>query len=99
MLRDARIAESNCIVQEYPIEAGDGVIRYGTGVTFLFNGEKTTYEIVGFFHGDPERNRIFYMSPIAQQLIGHKKGEKCVITLNKIKYDAEILRVFAIKED
>ncbi|WP_290034091.1 transcription elongation factor GreA [Ligilactobacillus cholophilus] len=56
-------------------------VSVGKTVTFQEDGEEAeTYQIVGAAEADPFNGKISNESPIAQGLVGHKKGEKVSIT-------------------
>ena len=46
----------------------------------LSSGEPVEYEVLGAWDGDPDRGRLSYQSPLAQQFIGKKVGEEAEYT-------------------
>ena len=69
------------------------IIDIGTVVSVKCDGEKTSYEIVGPTESDPEKGKISSDSPIAQALIGRKKGEKLNVPIPDGEMSCEILEI------
>lgn len=56
-------------------------VSVGKSVTFQEDDDDPeTYQIVGAAEADPLNGKISNESPIAQGLVGHKKGEKVTVT-------------------
>jgi transcription elongation factor GreA len=53
-------------------------------------GDKQVYQVVGSAEADPAQNRISNESPVGQAIMGHKKGDKVMVTTPRgaqIEYD------------
>ena len=98
ILQDARRSERECAVREYPKELTEKTVQYGVRVVFDMNSEESDFNIVGFGDSDPEKGRIFYLSPLAQGLMGHKEGEEFTIEINKKKSTIRIKNVCPITD-
>lgn len=88
MIRNAEIVDNSSV--------GKNVVALGKKVTFVELGKKDeeTYQIVGIAEADPFSGKISNESPIAQALIGRKKGDKVEVPLpNGIMLAVEIVRV------
>lgn len=68
-------------------------VSVGDRVLVICNGEKTTYEIVGSTESDPAKGKISSESPIAQALIGRKKGDKVTVPIPDGEMECEILDI------
>lgn len=82
---ESRIKEIDNMLNHAEIIDNDNVdsdeVSVGKEVTFQEDGEEAeTYQIVGAAEADPFAGKISNESPIAKGLVGHKKGEKVVIT-------------------
>lgn len=88
MIRNAEIVDNSSV--------GRNEVALGKKVTFVEVGEKDeeTYQIVGTAEADPFSGKISNESPIAQALIGQKKGDTVKVPLpNGTDLDVEIVRV------
>lgn len=66
---------STAEVQEPP--PSDGTVHFGSKVTILRpDGRKQTYRIVGEDEADPTKGTLSYVSPLAQALLGRRRGEE-----------------------
>jgi transcription elongation factor GreA len=69
LLNHARVITKDDIPSE---EVGVGVVVDLTND----KGEKVTYTILGPWDADPEKNILSFQSKLAQQMVGHKIGDK-----------------------
>jgi len=59
-----------------PPPADDDIVRFGSRVTFeRDDGRQQTFQIVGEDEADPAKGTLFYMSPLAQALLGKSVGD------------------------
>jgi transcription elongation GreA/GreB family factor len=68
---------------------GDGVVGFGSRVTFSFAGRERTVTLVGDDEADPGAERLSFNAPLARALMGAEVGD--VMAFNG--REAEILRV------
>jgi transcription elongation GreA/GreB family factor len=75
--RDLRyLAERLRTAQIVPLGSDNGVVQFGTTVTFeREDGRVQTYRVVGYDEADPSRGTISFNSPIARVLMGKAVGE------------------------
>ncbi|MDR0199303.1 MAG: transcription elongation factor GreA [Streptococcaceae bacterium] len=88
MIRNAEIVDNS------KVKANE--VALGKKVTFVEKGEKDeeTYTIVGTAEADPFEGKISNESPIAQALIGRKKGDAVKVPLpNGIEIEVQITKV------
>lgn len=88
MIRQAEIVDSTSVAKN--------VVVLGKKVSFVEEGQKEeeTYQIVGTAEADPFSGKISNESPIAQALIGRKKGDIVKITLpSDIEMTVKITKV------
>jgi len=88
MIRNAEIVDNSSV--------GRNEIALGKKVTFIEVGEteEETYQIVGTAEADPFNGMISNESPIAQALIGRKKGDTVTVPLpNGSEMTVEIVKV------
>ena len=57
-------------------DATTGQVSLGSVVELQSGGEKTIYTILGAWDGNPEKNVLSYLTPLAQAMIGKKVGDK-----------------------
>ena len=62
-------------VVDLPKESPEHVML-GTTVTFLMNGEKQTWSILGYGEEDVENNIVSYKAPLARALMIKKVGDE-----------------------
>ncbi|GAB2024395.1 transcription elongation factor GreA [Lactovum odontotermitis] len=89
MIRYAEIVDSASVAKNE--------VALGKKVSFIADGEKDeeTYEIVGTAEADPFSGKISNESPIAQALIGRKKGDNVTVTLpGGVEMKVKITKVF-----
>ena len=90
-LRSMRTPLNDPVIVEYPSKAQK--VCLGCVVTVKRNDTRETYGIVGHGDDDPDRDWILYSSPLAQLLLGHKKGEQLEGIIGGEKRTYEIVRV------
>jgi len=73
LLKIARLVES---------VAADGCVHVGTTVRVkdADSGEESAYRIVGAMEADPASQRISNFSPMGKALLGHKAGDRVVVS-------------------
>lgn len=60
-----------------PPAAPDDVVRFGAEVLLREpDGSESRYQLVGADEADPEAGAISWLSPIAQALLNHRRGER-----------------------
>ena len=72
-----------------------GTVAFGSRVTVkdLDLDDEETFELVGPGQENPDKNRILTSSPIAQGLMGKKKGDKVEIEVPSGKIHFKILKI------
>lgn len=72
-----------------------GTVAFGSRVTVmdLDMDDEETFELVGPGQENPDKNRILTSSPIAQGLIGKKKGDKVEIPVPKGMIHFKIMKI------
>ena len=65
---------------EYP--AKSDTVALGTEVDVTVDGADKRYKIVGYGEGNPRELKIPYNSPLAQGIMGYKKGDEFVEKVN-----------------
>jgi len=88
-----RIEQLEGAINEAVIREKDGDLTIGIGsdIKMLFGAEKQEYKIVSPTEADILKNKISYQSPLGQQLMGKKAGDKFNFGEKKIK--VEILKI------
>jgi len=82
-----RIEQLEGAINEAVIREKDGDLTIGIGsdIKMLFGAEKQEYKIVSPTEADILKNKISYQSPLGQQLMGKKAGDKFNFGEKKIK--------------
>ena len=81
---EGRIQELEVVVSRAqvidPAQTGGSVIRFGATVVLADENtdEEKTYQIVGDYEADIEKNKISLSSPLAKALIGKEAGDEVV---------------------
>jgi len=72
-------------------------VSFGTKVSLkdLKNGGNEEYTILGPWESDPENKIISYMSPLGNELLNAKEGEKLSFTVNEKDYEYEVIAITA----
>lgn len=75
--------------------AGNDKVSIGNVVTIQYDDEDDTeeYTIVGSTEADPFENKISNESPIAQAILGSKKGDTVVVSSPNGEYNVTILAI------
>lgn len=78
-----------------PENLSTDTVQFGSRVTVmdLDIDEEEVYELVGPGQENPDKNRILTTSPIAQGLLGKKKGQKVEITVPRGTIRFKILKI------
>ena len=73
-----RITELESAINEAIVKEKDGVekIQIGSEILILFNGKEEKYSLVAPAEADVLKNKISYLSPLGQKLMGQKVGEE-----------------------
>ena len=81
-LRSARVV---------PPPASNGVAAFGSRVTFSRDdGRRQVFRIVGEDEADPQNGSIFYVSPIAREVVGKAAGDVVVVGGHEIEIVAVV---------
>ena len=78
-----------------PAQTGGSVIRFGATVVLADENtdEEKTYQIVGDYEADIEKNKISLSSPLAKALIGKEAGDEVVYMAPGGKKSFEVVDV------
>jgi len=70
-------------------------VKVGTKVEILdlSDDETYTYSIVGEVEANPDDNKISYVSPLAQAIMGHEKGQTVEVKGIEKPYKVKILKI------
>lgn len=81
------------LVEETKISKDE--IRIGAKVTIkeLLSQKNFCYTLVGQEESDPAQGKLSVHSPIGQALLGHKVGERILVTLPASKKEFEVLKI------
>ena len=95
---EGRIRELEQILRRVDIideeRRGDSsMVRIGSTVTVLIDGDEETYTIVGAVEAKPAAGRISNESPVGRSLLGHRVGEEVEIQTPRATMTAKIIRV------
>lgn len=94
---ESRIAELEKMIEKAIVikEENNGKVSIGTTVKieYLDDSEIDTYTIVGTNEADPFENRISNESPLAQAIIGLKKGEKATVLCEAGNYEVKVVDI------
>ncbi|MDR1568847.1 MAG: transcription elongation factor GreA [Streptococcaceae bacterium] len=85
MIRFAELIDSDAVATD--------VVALGKLVTFVADGEKESYTIVGSAEADPFDGKISNDSPIAQGLLGKKVGDEVTIKIPNGEMEIKIIKV------
>ena len=94
---ESRIKELEAMVENAKViekTTGD-IVSLGSNVTieYIDDNEKEEYSIVGSKEADPFSNKISNESPIAQAILGKKKGATVSVDSPNGKYEVKIVAV------
>ena len=94
---EGRILELEKLLEKAHIIEKKNTDEVSLGVTVKINyiddEEVEEYRIVGRKEADPSNNKISNESPLAQAIMGRKKGEICSVDSPNGKYDVEIVDI------
>ena len=94
---ESRIKELEVMVENAKVieKTNSDVVSLGCNVTieYVDDNEKEEYSIVGSKEADPFSNKISNESPIAQAILGKKKGTTVSVDSPNGKYDVKIIAV------
>lgn len=94
---ESRIVELEKMIEKAIVikEENNGKVSIGTTVKieYLADSEIETYTIVGTNEADPFENRISNESPLAQAIIGLKKGEKATVLCEAGNYEVKVIDI------
>ena len=94
---ESRIVELEKMIEKAIVikEENNGKVSIGTTVKieYLDDSEVDTYTIVGTNEADPFENRISNESPLAQAIIGLKKGEKATVLCEAGNYEVKVVDI------
>ncbi len=94
---ESRIKELEAMVENAKVieKTNSDVVSIGSNVTleYVEDNEKEEYSIVGSKEADPFSNKISNESPIAQAILGKKKGTTVSVDSPNGKYDVKIIAV------
>ena len=94
---ESRIKELEAMLENVKVieKTNTDVVSLGCNVTieYVDDNEKEEYSIVGSKEADPFSNKISNESPIAQAILGKKKGATVSVDSPNGKYDVKIIAV------
>ena len=94
---ESRITELEKMIEQAVVikEENTGKVSIGTKVKieYIEDKEEETYSIVGTNEADPFENKISNESPLAQAIIGLKKGEKATVLCEAGNYEVKVLDI------
>lgn len=81
----SRIDELKNILEHYelirnPVKENQNIVGLGAKIKVDVNGEKDEFVIVGTLEANPALGRISNESPVGKALLGHKVGDKILIS-------------------
>jgi len=94
---ESRITELEKMIEQAVVikEENTGKVSIGTKVKieYIEDKEEEIYSIVGTNEADPFENKISNESPLAQAIIGLKKGEKATVLCEAGNYEVKVLDI------
>lgn len=92
---EQRIIELDAALKNVEIiqKTGEEAVAVGDAVTIQWNGQETTYTIVGPNEADPTSGRISNESPVGVALLGKRPGETVNVRTPRGLKEAKVLRV------
>ena len=90
-----RVEQLEAAINEAVVKEKDstGEIQTGSRITILFAGDKEVYQVVAPSESNILENKISYHSPLGQQLLGKKEGDKFNFQAGNKMVKVEILEV------
>ena len=94
---ESRITELEKMIEKAVVikEENTGKVSIGTKVKieYIDDKEEEIYSIVGTNEADPFENKISNESPLAQAIMGLKKGEKATVLCEAGNYEVKVLDI------
>jgi len=94
---ESRITELEKMIEQAVVikEENTGKVSIGTKVKieYIEDKEEEIYSIVGTNEADPFENKISNESPLAQAIMGLKKGEKATVLCEAGNYEVKVLDI------
>lgn len=94
---ESRITELEKTIENAVVikEENTGKVSIGTKVKieYIEDKEEEIYSIVGTNEADPFENKISNESPLAQAIMGLKKGEKATVLCDAGNYEVKVLDI------
>jgi len=95
----ARRAELDGILKKAKVtdfkEANTDTISVGSSVVLRRGSDQTeiAYDLLGAWDGEPEKNILSYISPLAKQFLNHKTGETFTTNINGKAENWTVIRI------
>jgi transcription elongation GreA/GreB family factor len=95
----ARRAELDGILKKAKVtdfkEANTDTISVGSSVVFRRGSDQAeiAYDLLGAWDGEPEKNILSYISPLAKQFLNHKTGETFTTNINGKAENWTVIRI------
>jgi transcription elongation GreA/GreB family factor len=95
----ARRAELDGILKKAKVtdfkEANTDTISVGSSVVFRRGSDQAeiAYDLLGAWDGEPEKNILSYISPLAKQFLNHKTGETFTTNINGKAESWTVIRI------
>ena len=76
-------------------EANTDTISVGSSVVLRRGSDQTefAYDLLGAWDGEPEKNILSYISPLAKQFLNHKTGETFTTNINGKAESWTVIRI------
>ena len=95
----ARRAELDALLKKAKVtdfkEANTDTISVGSSVVFRRGSDQAeiAYDLLGAWDGEPEKNILSYISPLAKQFLNHKTGETFTTNINGKAESWTVIRI------
>jgi transcription elongation GreA/GreB family factor len=95
----ARRAELDALLKKAKVtdfkEANTDTISVGSSVVLRRGSDQTefAYDLLGAWDGEPEKNILSYISPLAKQFLNHKTGETFTTNINGKAENWTVVRI------
>ncbi|MEY3491521.1 MAG: hypothetical protein RL309_649, partial [Verrucomicrobiota bacterium] len=95
----ARRAELDALLKKAKVtdfkEANTDTISVGSSVVLRRGSDQTefAYDLLGAWDGEPEKNILSYISPLAKQFLNHKTGETFTTNINGKAESWTVIRI------
>ena len=92
---EGRIKELKEIINQAKVikKGKNGLVEIGSSVSLNSDGEKEKFQIVSPEEADILNNKISFKSPLGEELMGKKKGEKVKIDTPEGKKEYNIIEI------